>query len=191
MSTTRLEAYSDAVIAIVVTIMVLELRPPHGSDLAALSEQLPSFLAYILSFIYLSIYWNNHHHLMHVTERVNGGILWGNIHLLFWLSLIPFTTSWLSENPGEVVPSVFYGANLFMAGLAYFILRLALRAGHNPSSQLMVLTESSTKENLSTGLYIVAIIISLYGQVWIAYGIYAIVAFLWVIPDKRFEAVEN
>ena len=191
MSTTRLEAYSDAVIAIVITIMVLELRPPAGSDLTALKALIPTFLAYVVSFIYLSTYWNNHHHLMHVTERVNGAILWANIHLLFWLSLIPFTTAWLSNNPGEMVPSVLYGINLFMAGLAYLILRLALRTLHDEGSLFNSLTQSSGKETLSTWLYLAGILVSLLGQVWVAYGIYAIVAFIWLIPDKRYEAVEQ
>ncbi|MDA1329810.1 MAG: DUF1211 domain-containing protein [Chloroflexi bacterium] len=188
MSTTRLEAYSDAVIAIVITIMVLELRPPESAGLDGLAHLLPIFLAYVLSFVYLSIYWNNHHHLLHVAEVVNGRVLWTNIHLLFWLSLVPFTTAWLSEYPGERLPSALYGANLFMAGLAYFIMSRSLKALHKPDSKLNQLTGSAIKEYMSTGFYLLAIAVSLLGPVGIAYGIYAMVALIWVIPDRRFEA---
>ena len=189
MKATRLEAYSDAVIAIVITIMVLELHVPAEASLAALAEILPTFLAYVLSFIYLSIYWNNHHHLLHASDRVNGRVMWANIHLLFWLSLVPFSTAWLSQNPGTVVTSAIYGINLFMAGLAYFLLVRSLRACHAPDSRLNQLTASAVKENASTLLYLIGIGASLLGWVPVAYAIYVLVALMWVIPDRRYEAL--
>jgi uncharacterized membrane protein len=186
---TRLEAYSDAVIAIVITIMVLELRPPEGASPHALAALVPTFLAYVLSFIYLSIYWNNHHHLLHATEHINGRVMWANIHLLFWLSLVPFSTAWLNEHPGTTLTSAVYGVNLFMAGSAYFILTRTLKAIHAPDSRLNQLTSSAMKENISTGLYLAAIIASLLGWVAVAYGIYVLVALIWVMPDRRYEAL--
>lgn len=189
MKATRLEAYSDAVIAIVITIMVLELRPPEGASPQDLAALVPTFLAYVLSFIYLSIYWNNHHHLLHATEHISGRVMWANILLLFWLSLVPFSTAWLSEHPGTTLTSAVYGVNLFMAGLAYFILTRTLKAIHAPASRLNQLTASAVKENISTGLYLTAIIASLLGWVAVAYGIYVLVALIWVIPDRRYEAI--
>lgn len=189
MKASRLEAYSDAVIAIVITIMVLELHVPEQASLAALSKVLPTFLAYVLSFIYLSIYWNNHHHLLQATERITGRVMWANVHLLFWLSLVPFSTGWLSNNPGAAVPSAVYGLNLFMAGLAYFMLTRSLKACHAPHSRLNHLTASATKETLSTGLYLGAIAASLLGWVTVAYTIYVLVALMWVMPDRRYEAM--
>ncbi len=191
MSTKRLEAYSDAVIAIIITIMVLELRPPQGASWSDLGAIIPTLLAYILSFVYLSIYWNNHHHLLHVSERVNGAILWSNIHLLFWLSLVPFTTSWLSGFPGTKVPSAVYGLNLFLAGFAYFLLTRTLRASHASDSLIGILTSYSFKEKISTVLYILGIAVSLLDLVFLAYTIFALVALIWVIPDKRYETIDS
>jgi uncharacterized membrane protein len=189
MKATRLEAYSDAVIAIVITIMVLELRPPESASPQALATLAPTFLAYVLSFIYLSIYWNNHHHLLHATEHINGRVMWANIHLLFWLSLVPFSTAWLSEYPGTPLTSAVYGVNLFMAGLAYFILTRTLKTIHAPDSRLNQLTASAVKENISTGLYLAAIFSSVLGWVAVAYGVYVLVALIWVVPDRRYEAM--
>ncbi len=189
MKATRLEAYSDAVIAIIITIMVLELHVPEEASLAALAEVLPTFLAYVLSFIYLSIYWNNHHHLLHACDRINGRAMWANIHLLFWLSLVPFSTAWLSQNPGTALTSAVYGINLFMAGLAYYLLTRSLKPIHEPDSRLNSMTASATKEHASTALYLAAIGASLLGWVAAAYALYVLVALMWVIPDRRYEAL--
>jgi uncharacterized membrane protein len=186
MSTTRLEAYSDAVIAIVITIMVLELRPPEGIGFAALRPLMPIFLGYVLSFVFLSIYWNNHHHLLQATRAVNGAVMWANVHLLFWLSLIPFTTNWLSENPGATWPTVLYGFDLFMAAVAYTILTRAILALQGRDSALGQALGSDAKGKLSVALYVLAILLAFFFP-FIAHAIYAIVALMWLIPDRRIE----
>jgi uncharacterized membrane protein len=183
----RLEAFSDGVIAIIITIMVLELRVPHGEDLHALVPLLPIFLSYVLSFVYVGIYWNNHHHLLHAVERgVTGGILWANLHLLFWLSLFPFTTDWMGESGYERTPSGVYGLVLLMAGIAYLILQRAIIAHDGPSSVLLRAVGRDWKGNLSALLYVVAIA-STFWTKWIAQAIYVLVALLWLIPDRRIE----
>jgi uncharacterized membrane protein len=187
-SPTRLEAYSDAVIAIVITIMVLELRPPDEASLAALRPLLPTFLSYVLSFVFLSIYWNNHHHLLQATKHVSGGIMWANIHLLFWLSLVPFTTSWLSEQPGQTWPTALYGINLLMAAVAYTILTFAIIAHEGPSSRLRQAVGPDLKGNLSLLFYLLAIGLAFVNPAF-SIGLYIVVAMMWLVPDRRTERV--
>ena len=186
MDTGRLEAFSDGVLAILITIMVLELRVPHGTDVAALRPLLPVLISYVLSFIYLGIYWNNHHHMLHATERVTGGILWANLHLLFWLSLVPFVTAWMGENSFAPIPTAAYGVPLLMAGVAYYILQQVIIASQGPQSVLRAAIGGDWKGKLSPVLYLVAIPLSL---VWpaIAWLIYAGVAVIWLVPDRRIE----
>jgi uncharacterized membrane protein len=188
MNKARLEAFSDGVLAILITIMVLELKAPHGSDLASLKPMLPVLVSYVLSFIYLGIYWNNHHHLLNTVKLVNGSILWANLHLLFWLSLIPFVTNWMGENNFATVPVALYGVNLLMAAIAYFILQKKILTLHGPDSILAKAIGKDLKGKISPILYVVAIISTLLGA-WIAGVIYALVAFMWLIPDKRIERV--
>ena len=182
----RLEAFSDGVIAIIITIMVLELRAPHGEELSALQPLWPTFLSYILSFIYVAIYWNNHHHLMHAVKHVNGAILWSNIHLLFWLSLTPFATAWVGENHFAPVPVALYGGVMCMAGVAYFILVRVLIAHHGPESELAVRVGSDFKGKISVVIYIFAIGLAFVNQ-WLGMALIAGVAAIWLIPDRRFE----
>jgi TMEM175 potassium channel family protein len=186
MDTRRLEAFSDGVIAILITIMVLELKVPHEAGLEALSPLVPVFLTYILSFIYLGIYWNNHHHLLYATQRVSGGILWANLHLLFWLSLIPFVTGWMGENHFEPVPTALYGVVLLMAGMAYTILQRAIVARHGRDSILATAIGADLKGYLSLVFYAAAIALS-FLNVWIATGLYVAVALTWLVPDRRIE----
>jgi uncharacterized membrane protein len=182
----RLEAFSDGVLAIIITIMVLELRVPHGTELAALRPLVSVLLSYLLSFIYLGIYWNNHHHLLHVTRRVTGAILWANLHLLFWLSLVPFVTSWMGENHFAPIPTALYGGVLLMAALAYWILqRLILRA-EGSRSLLATALGRDFKGKLSPLLYVLAIGAA-FVRPGIAHGVYVLVALLWLIPDRRIE----
>jgi uncharacterized membrane protein len=188
MDTRRLEAFSDGVLAIIITIMVLELRVPHGTELASLEPLLWVFLSYILSFVYLGIYWNNHHHMMHVAERVNGAILWANLHLLFWLSLIPFVTGWMGENHFAPAPTALYGVVLLMAALAYTILLRAMLREHGPESPLARAVDNDLKGNLSLALYLTAIAVSFWRQ-WMAGLLYVVVALIWLVPDKRMERV--
>jgi uncharacterized membrane protein len=190
MSRTRLEAFSDAIIAIIITIMVLELKVPHGTDLNSLQPVLPSFFSYVLSFIYLGIYWNNHHHLLHTVKAVSGGILWANLHLMFWLSLIPFTTGWMGENHFAPVPVCLYGVNLLMAAIAYFILQSFILKFHGENSLLSQAIGRDIKGKTSPILYVIAIIASFYNE-WISGGIYVFVALIWLIPDKRIERIIN
>jgi uncharacterized membrane protein len=187
MTTARLEAFSDAVIAILITIMVLELRVPHETDLAALREVIPVFLTYVLSFVYLGIYWNNHHHLMVLTGRINGKILWANLHLLFWLSLVPFTTGWMGENDFAAVPTAVYGVNLLLAAIAYFILQTAIIAEQGPGSKLAAALGSDLKGKISPVLYTAAIPLAFLGR-WISLGLYVFVALMWLVPDRRIES---
>jgi uncharacterized membrane protein len=182
----RLEAFSDGVIAIIITIMVLELKVPHGTELATLSPLIPVFISYVLSFIYIGIYWNNHHHMLHAANRINGAILWANLHLLFWLSLIPFVTGWMGENHLAALPAALYGVVLLMAGLAYTILARALTKHHGKDSQLALAIGRDFKGIASLILYTIAIG-SAFLQVWIAFALYVFVAFMWLVPDRRIE----
>lgn len=186
MKTSRLEAFSDGVLAIIITIMVLELKVPHGVDLAALRPLLPVFLSYVLSFIYLGIYWNNHHHLFQATEQVSGGILWANLHLLFWLSLFPVTTGWMGENGLASTPTAVYGFVLLMAGIAYYVLERAIIAKQGRDSLLARAVGSDWKAKLSVAFYLAAIPLAFVSP-WISSGLYVVTALLWLIPDPRIE----
>ncbi len=188
MNSNRLEAFSDGVLAIIITIMVLELKVPHETSFEALIPILPVFLSYILSFIYIGIYWNNHHHMMHVVTKVNGGILWANLHLLFWLSLIPFATGWIGENNFAELPMALYGGVLLMAAIAYFILQNRILAVQGKESLLAKALGKDLKGKASPIIYIIAIISSFYSP-WIAGALYVLVAFIWLIPDKRIEII--
>ena len=186
MDTRRLEAFSDGVIAILITIMVLELKVPHDASPAALRPLLPVFSSYVLSFIYLGIYWNNHHHLFQATQHVSGGILWANLHLLFWLSLFPFVTGWMGENHFNAWPTAMYGMVLFMAGTAYWILAKVIVARHGRDSTVGVAIGSDFKGKLSLVLYAAAIGVS-FLFVWVASALYVAVAMMWLVPDRRIE----
>jgi uncharacterized membrane protein len=188
MQKNRLEAFSDGVLAIIITIMVLELKVPHTVELAALEPMLPVFLSYLLSFIYVGIYWNNHHHLFQSTEIVSGGILWANLHLLFWLSLFPFTTGWVGENHLAPIPTAVYGFALLMAAIAYWILQRAIIAQQGRDSLLASALGADWKGKLSPVLYLVAIPLAFLSP-WIASGLYVCVALMWFIPDRRIERV--
>ncbi len=183
---TRLETFSDGVIAIIITIMVLELRAPHGADLAALRPLLPALLSYALSFLFIGIYWNNHHHLLHATKRINGRIMWANLHLLFWLSLVPFVTRWLGENHGGSWPTACYGGVLLMAGFAYRILQQSIIACQGRDSVLARALGSDWKGTLSLVSYLLAIGLAFVNQ-WLADALYVGVAILWLVPDRRIE----
>ena len=182
----RMEAFSDGVFAVIITIMVLEMKVPHGLDLQALRSVTPAFLSYVLSFIYVGIYWNNHHHLLHAAERVAGSILWANLHLLFWLSLVPFATAWMGENHFATIPVAVYGGILFLAGIAYFILTRNLIAHHGEDSLLATSIGRDRKGVTSLGLYLVAILLSFWKPL-LACGIYGLVAIMWLLPDPRIE----
>jgi TMEM175 potassium channel family protein len=186
MSSTRLEAFSDAVIAILITIMVLQLSVPNGSGFGDLRPLLPVVLTYALSFVYLAIYWNNHHHLLYVTQHVTGGVLWANMHLLFWLSLVPFVTSWMGENHFAATPAALYGVVLLLAAMAYYVLVRVIIAGHEKNSALAAAVGRDVKGKISVGLYAVAIP-SAFALVWVAYGLYVTVALIWLVPDRRIE----
>ena len=183
----RLEAFSDGVIAILITIMVLELKIPQGTDLEALRPLLPIFLNYVLSFVFLGIYWNNHHHLLQATEQINGKVLWANLHLLFWLSLIPFVTGWMGENHFAPLPTAVYGVVLLMAAVAYTILQTMILGEQGADSKLAVAVGKDKKAKLSMLLYLVAIP-SAFAHQWIADGLYVLVALIWLIPDPRIES---
>jgi TMEM175 potassium channel family protein len=187
MSKGRLEAFSDGVIAILITIMVLELRVPHGTDLAALAPLLPVFLSYVLSFVFLGIYWNNHHHMLHAAERVNGKILWANLHLLFWLSLVPFTTGWMGENHFASLPTALYGAVLLMAAVGYLILERAIVAHHGAESRLALAVGNELKGKISLALYAAALPLAFVNH-WISLAIYVGVEMWWLVPDTRIES---
>ncbi len=192
----RLEAFSDGVIAIIITIMVLELKLPDGSDLHALHELLPEFLAYALSFLYVGIYWNNHHHLFQAVQHIRGAVLWANLHLLFWLSLFPLATRWLGlgerKDPGigeyhlSTVPVVVYGGVLLMAGIAYYILVRVLLAHHGPGSTLAKALDSDFKGKISLVIYAAGIALAFY-RPWLGNALYLVVAFIWLCPDRRIE----
>lgn len=182
----RLEAFSDGVIAVIITIMVLEMKVPHGADPAALAPLVPVFLTYILSFVHVAIYWNNHHHMFHAVRRVDGGVLWANLHLLFWLSLVPFVTAWMGENHFATIPTAAYGVILLMAGFAYRILQKALIHGEGNDSLLATAVGSDVKGRLSLLLYLTAIP-SAFVNRWLAGAIYVSVALVWLVPDRRIE----
>jgi len=183
----RLEAFSDAVIAIAMTIMVLELKVPHGVEWQALRPLIPPFLTHVLSFVFLGIYWNNHHHMLHVTDRIDGRILWANLHLLFWLSLIPFVTGWMGENGFAPLPTAVYGAVLLLSALAYLILQHAILARQASDSRLRQAVGKDLKGKLSVASYMLAIPLAFASQ-WISIGLYVFVALLWLIPDRRIES---
>jgi uncharacterized membrane protein len=186
MNKSRLEAFSDGVIAIIITIMVLELKVPHGANLAALIPLLPVFLSYVLSFIYVGIYWNNHHHMLHTCEKVTGPILWANLHLLFWLSLFPITTAWVGENYLATAPSALYGAVLLMAAIAFWILQQLIIASQGPDSLLNKAVGKDWKGKVSPVLYLVGIAAALRSP-GLAQSVYLVVALLWFVPDRRIE----
>ncbi len=186
MRTTRLEAFSDGVLAIIITIMVLELKVPHAVELSALKPVLPVLLSYVLSFIYLGIYWNNHHHLFQATKEVSGGILWANLHLLFWLSLFPFTTAWMGENHLAPIPTAVYGFVLLMAAIAYLVLQRTIIANEGRGSLLAQAIGKDRKGKISPFLYLAAIPLAFVSS-WIAGGLYVLAALLWLIPDPRIE----
>jgi len=182
----RLEAFSDGVIAIIITVMVLELRPPPSADPAALRPLLPVFLSYVLSFIHLGIYWNNHHHLIQAVEHVNGRVLWANLHLLFWLSLFPFGTAWMGENNFAAWPVALYGVDLLLAACAYFILVRALLSLHGKHSALAAALGDDFKGRISIVIYLIALPLAFVNP-WIAFAIYVLVAAMWLVPDPRIE----
>jgi uncharacterized membrane protein len=186
MATGRLEAFSDGVIAIIITIMVLEMKVPHGDGLKELRPLLPVFLSYVLSFVYVGIYWNNHHHLLHACTAVTGAILWANLHLLFWLSLFPFTAGWMGENHFTAGPTALYGLVLLMAAIAYYLLQRAIIRAQGPDSILKKAIGGDWKGRLSPVLYIVAIVATLFSS-WIAQAVLLIAALIWLIPDRRIE----
>ena len=182
----RLQGFSDGVIAILITIMVLELRVPHGTDAASLRPLVPVFLTYVLSFVHLGIYWNNHHHLLQAAERVNGSILWANLHLLFWLSLFPFATGWMGENHFARTPTVAYGVVLLAAALAYYVLQTAIISEHGRDSRLAVSLGRDLKGKASPAIYLTAIGLGVLNR-WVAVALYVVVALIWLVPDRRLE----
>jgi uncharacterized membrane protein len=182
----RLSAFSDGVIAVIITIMVLELKVPQGTDLDALRGQVPIFLSYVLSFVYVAIYWNNHHHLLHTVTRVSGPILWANNHLLFWISLVPFATGWMGENRFAPLPTALYGVSLLMPAIAWYLLQKAITRKHGMGSLLAKALGSDRKGKISPILYVAAIALA-FVRPWISLTIYALVAVMWVIPDRRIE----
>ena len=186
MGTARLEAFSDGVIAIIITIMVLELRVPHAADLADLGALWPVFLSYVMSFVYVGIYWNNHHHMLHVVHRVTGGVLWANLHLLFWLSLTPFVTAWMGENHFAPVPTALYGVVLLMAAIAYWILQRRILLSEGPDSLLARAVGTDFKGKASPVIYLIAIPAA-FVSVWISAACYVGVALMWLVPDRRIE----
>lgn len=188
MTKNRLEAFSDGVLAIIITIMVLELKPPHGTALSDLVPLTPIFISYLLSFIYVGIYWNNHHHLFQAVEHVNGSILWANNHLLFWLSLTPFVTAWSGENHFASGPVAIYGFVLAMAGIAYYILERNLLKHHGKNSRLAKALGADLKGRLSIAIYLIAMVLAFW-ESHVAFGLYVLVAILWIIPDRRIEKV--
>src|SRR5512146_98483 len=186
MRTTRLEAFSDGVVAILITIMVLELRPPHEASFDALRAILPTFLSYVLSFVFLAIYWNNHHHMLHLTTHVTGGILWANLHLLFWLSLVPFVTAWIGENHSAAVPTAMYGMVLVFAAIAYTVLQRSIIVSQGVGSPLAAAVGTDRKGKLSIALYLSAIPLA-FVRPAISDVLYASVALIWLVPDRRIE----
>jgi uncharacterized membrane protein len=188
MNKSRLEAFSDGVIAILITIMILEMKVPIGKDFASLKPVIPKFISYVLSFVYLGIYWNNHHHMMHTVKKVSGSILWANLHLLFWLSLVPFVTDWMGENNFAPVPIALYGIVLLMAAIAYFLLQGQILSVDGKDSLLAKAIGKDLKGKISPILYLTAILLSYFNQ-WVAGAIYVLVALIWLVPDKRIERI--
>lgn len=186
MGKSRLEAFSDGVIAIIITIMVLELKVPHGSGFGTLVPLIPVFLSYVLSFVYLGIYWNNHHHMLHTCRKVTGPMLWANLHLLFWLSLVPFATGWMGENHFAPAPTALYGVVMLMAAIAYFILQQLIIASQGPDSLLKRAVGGDWKGKLSPVLYMLAIATAFWSR-WFSLGLYVLVALIWLVPDRRIE----
>jgi uncharacterized membrane protein len=190
MSSNRLEAFSDAVIAILITIMVLGLPTPHGARLAALRAVVPVLSTYVLSFVFLAIYWNNHHHLLHVVDRVNGAILWANMHLLFWLSLVPFTTAWMGGTHLAPVPTALYGVVLLMAAIAWLILQAVIIRHQGPSSRLARALGGDLKGRVSAACYLTAVVLA-FVEPYAAAGLYVLVALIWLVPDRRIERMQQ
>jgi len=188
MGKSRFEAFSDGVIAIIITIMVLEMKVPHGESLQALRPLIPVFLSYTLSFVYLGIYWNNHHHMLHTVHKVTGPMLWANLHLLFWLSLVPFATGWMGENHFSSMPSALYGVVLLMAAIAYYILQQLIIASQGPGSLLKKAVGGDWKGRASPFFYAIAIPMAFWSQ-WVSLGLYVAVALIWLVPDRRIEHV--
>ena len=188
MGKSRMETFFDGVVAIIITIMVLEMKVPHGESIETLSPLVPVLLSYVLSFVYLGIYWNNHHHMMHATHRVTGSMLWANLHLLFWLSLIPFTTGWMGENHFAKLPAAAYGLVLLMSGVAYLILQQRIIASQGKESLLKKAVGSDWKGKLSPVLYTVAILLAFVSS-WLSMAVYVFVAIMWVVPDRRIERI--
>jgi uncharacterized membrane protein len=186
MGKSRLEAFSDGVIAIIITIMVLELKVPHGESIDALAPLISVFLSYVLSFVYVGIYWNNHHHMLHASHKVTGSMLWANLHLLFWLSLFPFATGWMGENHFAAAPSAFYGVVLLMASIAYLILQQFIIASQGPDSLLKKAVGNDWKGKISAAIYLIAIPTAFWSQ-WVSQGLYVLVALVWLVPDRRIE----
>ena len=184
----RLEAFSDGVIAIIITIMVLELKVPHGESLDALAPLVPVFLSYVLSFVYVGIYWNNHHHMLHTVRHATGPMLWANLHLLFWLSLFPFATAWMGENHFAAAPTAIYGVVLFMAAIAYWVLQTLIIASQGRESLLRRAVGSDWKGKASPAIYLLAIATAFWSQ-WLAQALYVLVALIWLVPDRRIEQV--
>jgi uncharacterized membrane protein len=187
MSRSRLEAFSDGVIAVLITILVLELKVPHGVDAAALAPMLPVFLSYVLSFVFLGIYWNNHHHMLHMADRINGKILWANLHLLFWLSLTPFVTAWMGENGAASLPVAVYGAVLLLAAVAYTILQNTIITSQGPDSKLKAAVRGDRKGKISLLAYVAAIPLAFFDR-RISIALYVAVALMWLVPDRRIES---
>ena len=188
MGKSRMEAFSDGVIAVVITIMVLELKVPHGADLAALAPLLPVFLSYVLSFVFVGIYWNNHHHLLHAIQHVSGPVLWANLHLLFWLSLIPVGTAWMGETHFARWPVVLYGVDLLACSIAWYVLSRLLIRVHGPRSVLATAYGRDFKGKLSSAVYVVAVALAFF-EPWIAVALYGLVALMWLVPDRRIERI--
>ncbi|MDR3451495.1 MAG: TMEM175 family protein [Rhodoferax sp.] len=186
MSTNRLEAFSDGVIAIIITIMVLELRVPHGESMDALTPLIPVFFSYVLSFVYVGIYWNNHHHMLQAVHTVTGSMLWANLHLLFWLSLFPFATSWMGNNHFAMAPSVVYGVVLLMAAIAYWVLQQIIIASQGRDSLLKKAVGGDWKGKVSPMLYLAGIAAAFWSH-WVSQGLYVFVALMWLVPDRRIE----
>ncbi|MEZ4702922.1 MAG: TMEM175 family protein [Rhodothermales bacterium] len=184
----RLEAFSDGVLAIIITIMVLEMKVPHGEDFATLKPLLPVFLSYVLSFVHLGIYWNNHHHLLQAARHINGPVLWANMHLLFWLSLVPFVTGWMGENHFAPMPVALYGVILLLAGVAYYLLTHALIARHGADSSLAAAIGKDVKGLISMVAYVAAIPLAFWNE-WVSCSIYVLVAVMWLVPDRRIERI--
>lgn len=187
MTKNRLEAFSDGVLAIIITIMVLELKVPEETDWHALQHLIPIGLSYVLSFVFVGIYWNNHHHMLQATERISGGVLWANLHLLFWLSLVPFVTGWMGENHWEAAPTAAYGVVLLMAAVAYTILQRVICRIHDASAPIVLASRAGTKEWISLALYAAAISVAFANQ-YISHAMYATVALIWLVPDRRIES---